>query len=552
MDLDLLRRAGFGNSSTPMRRFAFVLFIGCVVAATGCREKPVTATPPTAAPAPAGPVLRLHFAGLNHIATNASSAKLNTPLNSPEAVAAWKQINDRLALTLPGTLFGPTAGSPNPSALLRPLLDELAASKFLFETHDVQGATWMLTVFLDAGQRAKWSTNLWQAVGSKPVALPPMGPGTSAWSVKTVDGHLLTVASFEDCLMVSKSVPSAPLPANPTPGKHPALSANLVDLTADLARLQPMLDLPKSLAWPHLSVNVTAKGDALRSEASLKFANAAPWKLDAFRLPTNSVRDPLISFTAVQGFGEWLARLPEFKEWELKSVPNQLFTWARSDVPYNLLAAAPMPDASNTVVQAAPHALHTLGTNVQAARLGRITFTTNRTEIGWGGMPILVPFVRPAPEPGNDFLLFGSMAGIIPMGPNTNPPPAELLNQFLPRTNMVYYDWEITEAKLAQWVPIFQLAAMLSPTPSFPGAAAANQWLRAVSPKLGNTITEVTAVSPTELKAVRRSDLGLTAIELTWLARWLDNPAFPALAYPTNAMPGLPPMPGGAPKQPGK
>lgn len=552
MDLHLLRRAAFGNSITPMRRLAFVLLLACTVAATGCREKPPAPPAPKPAAAPAGPVFRLHFAGLNHIATNGSSAKLNTLLSTPEAVAARKQIHNRLALTLPGTIFGAGAARTNASALLRPLLDELAASKFLFEAHDAQGATWMLTVFLDTNQRTKWSTNLWQAVGAKPVALPSMGPGSSAWSAKTAVGDLLTVASFEDCLMVSKSAPDAPLPANPTPGKHPALSANIVDLTADLARLQPALDLPKSVAWPHFSVSVTAKGNALRSEATLKFANAAPWKLDSFRLPTNSVRDPLISFTAIQGFGDWLARLPEFKEWELKSTPNQFFTWARSDVPYNLLAAAPMPDASNTVVRAAPHALHTLGTNIAKAGIGRIAFTTNRTEIGWVGMPILVPFVRPAPEAGNDFLLFGSMAGIIPTGPNTNPPPAELLSQFLPRTNLVYYDWEITEAKLAQWVPIFQLTAMLSANPSFPGAAAANQWLRAVSPKLGNTITEVTAVSPTELKAVRRSDLGLTAIELAVLTRWLDNPAFPAFTYPTNSLPGLPPTPGGVPKLPGK
>jgi len=195
------------------------------------------------------------------------------------------------------------------------------------------------------------------------------------------------------------------------------------------------------------------------------------------------------------------------------------------------------------VVRLAPHALHTLGTNVAKAGLGRIAFTTNRTELGWVGMPILVPFVRPAPEPADDFLLFGSMAGIIPSGPNTNPPPAELLNQFLPRTNLVYYDWEITEAKLAQWVPIFQLSAMMSATPSFPGAAAAHAWLRAVSPKLANTITEVTAASPADLRAVRRSDLGLTAIELALLARWLDNPAFPAFAYPTNAMPRMPGSP---------
>lgn len=530
-----------------MRRLAFALLLGCVVAATGCREKPVPPPPPKPAPESAGPVFRLHFAGLGHIATNASAAKLNTLLNSPEAVVARKQVFDRLAVTLPETLFGVSAIRTNRSALLRPLLDDLAASKFLFETHDEQAASWLLTVFLEPDQRAKWSTNLWQAADSPPVSLPALTAGGSAWSTKTKSGHFLTVALFDDCLMVGRSATSAPSASSAAGGKagpHPALSTNLLDLVADLPRLRALLDLPAAISWPQFSVSVTAKGDALRSEATLKFANAAPWKLAAFRLPTNSVRDPLISFTAAQGFGDWLARQPEFKEWELKSAPNQFFTWARSDVPYNLLAAAPMSDASNTVVRAAPHALHTLGTNIAKAGIGRIAFTTNRTEIGWVGMPILVPFVRPAPESGDDFLLFGSMAGIIPSGPNTNPPPAELLNQFLPRTNLVYYDWEITEAKLAQWVPIFQLTAMLSPTPSFPGAAAANQWLRAISPKLGNTISEVAAVSPTELKAVRRSDLGLTAIELAVLTRWLDNPAFPALAYQTNAMPGMPTLPG--------
>ncbi|MEN9574901.1 MAG: hypothetical protein RL514_2756 [Verrucomicrobiota bacterium] len=533
-----------------MRRLALTLLLGCTVTLTACREQQPPAPAPKATPATAsaGPVFRLHFVGLESLATGTNTARLSALLNTPEAVATRKQVHDRLAQSLPDALFGPDAARTNRAALLRPLLDDLAASKFLFETHDERAASWMLTVFLNAERRARWNTNLWQAADSKPVALPAVNPGGTAWSTKTKDGSFLTLAVFDDCLMLGRSATGA-APIGSKPGPHPALSTNVIDLVADLARLQAALDLPKSVAWPHFSLSVTAKGETLRSEATLKFADATPWQLAAFRLPTNSVRDPLISFTAVQGFGAWLARVPELKEWELKSTPNQFFTWARSDVPYNLHAAAPMPEASNTVVRLAPHALHTLGTNVAKVGLGRIAFTTNRTELGWVGMPILVPFVRPAPEPGDDFLLFGSMAGIIPMGPNTNPPPAELLNQFLPRTNLVYYDWEITEAKLAQWVPIFQLSAMMSATPSFPGAAAAHAWLRGVSPKLANTITEVTATSPTELHAVRRSDLGLTAIELTLLARWLDNPAFPAFAYPTNAMPT---MPGGVPKLPSK
>ncbi len=94
-------------------------------------------------------------------------------------------------------------------------------------------------------------------------------------------------------------------------------------------------------------------------------------------------------------------------------------------------------------------------------------------------------------------------------------------------------------------MPTLQLVSMLSMNFSS-GNGFGHRWLTNSAPKLGNTITEVTAVSPTELRAVRRSDLGLTAVELALLARWLDNPAFPAFAYPTNMMPGLPPTPGAA------
>ena len=100
-----------------------------------CREKPPAAPTPKSA-APAGPVFRLHFAGLDSLATGTNTARLNDLLNNPEAVATRKQLHDRLAQTLPDVLFGPDAARTNRSALLRPLLGELAASKFLFETHD--------------------------------------------------------------------------------------------------------------------------------------------------------------------------------------------------------------------------------------------------------------------------------------------------------------------------------------------------------------------------------------------------------------------------------
>ena len=109
-----------------MSRFAFTLVLGCAALALACREQPAAAPAPkpTSSAPTSGPVFRLHFAGLQHVATNASSAKLNALLNTPEAVATRKQVHDRLAVTLPSTLFGPSANT-NAGALLRPLLDEI-------------------------------------------------------------------------------------------------------------------------------------------------------------------------------------------------------------------------------------------------------------------------------------------------------------------------------------------------------------------------------------------------------------------------------------------
>ncbi|MSU28496.1 MAG: hypothetical protein EXS27_11360, partial [Pedosphaera sp.] len=184
-----------------MRRLALTLLLCCAVLLAACRDKPPAAPTPKSA-APAGPVFRLHFAGLDSLATGTNTARLNDLLNNPEAVATRKQVYDRLARTLPDVIFGPGSSRTNRSALLRPLLDELAASKFLFETHDEQAASWMLTVFLNAERRARWSTNLWQSADSTPVSLPAANPGGTAWSTKTKGNHLLTLALFDDCLML--------------------------------------------------------------------------------------------------------------------------------------------------------------------------------------------------------------------------------------------------------------------------------------------------------------------------------------------------------------
>ena len=82
------------------------------------------------------------------------------------------------------------------------------------------------------------------------------------------------------------------------------------------------------------------------------------------------------------------------------------------------------------------------------------------------------------------------MAGIFPAAPSNQPLPPELLAQLTSRTNLVYYDWEITGDRLRQWRQLDQVLSMLTPDnlPQLPGAAAGPQWLAVLSPLLGNTL----------------------------------------------------------------
>lgn len=127
------------------------------------------------------------------------------------------------------------------------------------------------------------------------------------------------------------------------------------------------------------------------------------------------------------------------------------------------------------------------------------------------------------------------MAGTFPAAPSNQPLPAELLAQLISRTNLVYYDWEITGQRLVQWHQINQAFSVL-PTPGklpeISAPTAGPQWLVAISPLLGNSATDILLTSPQELTLVRKSHLGLTGFELVALVKWLEAPEFPGVDLP--------------------
>jgi hypothetical protein len=108
-------------------------------------------------------------------------------------------------------------------------------------------------------------------------------------------------------------------------------------------------------------------------------------------------------------------------------------------------------------------------------------------------------------------------------------------------TNLVYYDWEITEDRLPQVRSLTDFLFVLSGSgQQFIAAdAPAQKWLDAVAPKLGNCGTVGTIVSSNEVALVRNGSIGLTAFELTMLKGWIASPNFPLSARMDRVRPSL-------------
>jgi hypothetical protein len=128
-------------------------------------------------------------------------------------------------------------------------------------------------------------------------------------------------------------------------------------------------------------------------------------------------------------------------------------------------------------------------------------------------------------------------AGIFPVEPSTNAAPPQLFKALTSQSDLLYYDWELTQARLTHLRPMLQIAAMFLTIPPMSTNSTAAKWLDAVEPRLGNSVTEVSMVAPQELQFLRTSHLGLTGLELLTLANWLEATNFPKINFKVGFQP---------------
>jgi hypothetical protein len=492
-------------------------------------------------PAQTDLIARVHFAGAGQISADPNHFAFTNEFCSTEARALESQTLDKLARA-PGAWFKSklAPGAGDGAAQLRPLLDDLLKSEWVFEMRDEPGSPeYALAIRLSPARAQLWSQNL-AAVLQSWTGIGISQDKSGNWELKKHEPpNLFQFSRFGDWVVIDCGQDKLSLREQILPVPTRPLVPESNWLTADLnwPRLAQLFPALAGFDFPKIQMQAVGRGGNLQLTGKFTLAQPLP-PLEKWRVPTGTIHQPLVSFTAARGVGPWLAKQGWMRSFEIQPQPDQLFVWALAQIPFQTYAAEPVPDARAALAQLNQRL--SADANWQRNFFMPLTMTNVNDEISWRGLPFITPFVQALHEPAGDFLV----GGFFPNPPKGPPLPPELLAP-LNQPNLVYYHWEATAGRLKELPQLSQLLLVLTRHEQVNTASAAGKWLDRIEPALGNAVTEVTQTAPNELAFKRTAGGGLTAIELLAFVDWLEAPKFPALDLrmpPPRVRPGQKPF----------
>jgi len=510
------------------------------VVVSGCYDKADSSTSNL-------PLLRTHFAGMTQVIQGTNASKLRDVWALPASQDVRKQALDKIS-SAPFQLWQKSlpAGAQNNAKLLRPLLDDLVTAESFIELNGAKAQfDSVIAAQLDDQRAHLWSTNLWQtAMAWKFPAPKPLATG-SGWETHA-NGITLQFQEQKNWVLLGwsagklKAIATLAETAVKSGRPIPASMGSILELDADfpaISRYNPLIakfHLPVSqfIISPHRD------GEYLRTEGKFILAQPLKWKFEPWKIPTNHISDPLVSFTVAQPIAAALESIPGFRDLGIVKTPTQVCGWSQGSGTFRTYWAFPSPDASNTLHRVGPKLEGFIKRFLEKPPGGLID-VTNRSQIVWQGLPLMIPSLSAISSGDSDYIL----AGLLPPAPTTKQAPRELLAQFEGRTNLLSYDWEITENRLTQAKLLYQIVDMTHLRTLVGTNAPTAKWVEQAARKLGNTVTEVTLDSPKELKLVRKSPMGLTGFELASVLRWMDSQGFPLDYQPPPPAKHTPPAP---------
>ena len=538
----------------------FFLGIGCEQSRAG--EPANTLTPAGLSP---DTVLRVHWRGRDDLGIMAGAYYFMRLWELPQSGRVEVQTLARLA-TVPWPLSpGQTASTNQAAALLYPLLADVVWSESYSEIRQAahQPAEFVFAIRLDPSHEPLWQTNL-AAVTESLTGLRsrPAPDGRFGWSLEKRDppGHirltrvgqwtLVSAGPDQNHLLAEVS---ARIQRDHAPCAWQR-SGDWLEADADLLRLKTLL--PRSVGTevtrlglltsspavsansnlspdlPRLSLAVNGDGGHVLTRADLTFPGPLPAGLQPWAVPANLIHAPLMSFTAARGVRPWLAAWQTWSNLQIGLPPDQIYSWSLPGGMFQTYFAAPLPNAAAEVNALSAHLLDQA--NPWLAARGYFGFESGPDSNGvvWGKSPAIQPFVKSVAADGADGVACGGLIPETGAPAKTNffyyhPSFPALLQEMSGRTNLVYYHWELTGARIQSCLYIGQFLSAISRHPQLPLDSASAVWMKTVVPRLGNCTTTVTLIGPNQLSFSRSSTVGFTAAELNLLAVWLESPQFP-------------------------
>ncbi len=550
---------GTGINHTFLGLLAALVF----AAGASCKKSETSVPPATRAASALSPdnVARVHWLGKQSLGVQASAYYFMRLWGLPESAKLEAQTLDKLSLAPWRLLRGEPAVANAPTALVRPLLENLLMAESYLEARQSAArpieVAWAIRT--DDPHADLWRTNLAVVVASLTgIQTLVLQDGGRGWSMTNQDASKLVqltrvgewtvagVAQHTNALLnefVARiQRDGAPFAARAT---NFWLQADL-DLSRVAGALSNTWNLTADL--PRISVRVTGDGGNVLTSGDLTFAKPLQLELEPWNIPTNLIREPLATFTAARGFKPWLAGQKFWTDLSLGTPPGQFYFWALQGVPYQTYFAAPLPDASNRVQQLTGHLMEKA--NPWLASHNYVSFERSPDSNGatWGKLPSVLPFIKSVGV-GPGAMVFGGL--LADAGADTHRPlPAGLIQDVLQRTNLVYYDWEITGPRIDSCLYLGQFLRQISRHASLPLDSASAALLGPLVIRLASCATLVTYTGTNQLSFIRKSTAGFTGAELHLLADWLESPQFPRGLHTFLAPPDAPPVGGPPPTVP--
>jgi hypothetical protein len=486
--------------------------------------------------------VQFHCAGGAQLAGNTNLTALRKVL----ALRSTTNFEDLSLTRIAGLLRSRLRLGTNPAAAstIEPLLSDVAGAESLgsFDCASSRDLAFILSLRLDGNRAQVWHENLARAFDGS--GEPYASEGFNGWRWNTGASNSFWIIPAQDWLLAGSGDEFLPLQAEylqkvKAQGRPaPPLQSNWLEADIDTQRLGGWLRLLKPA---QIRLTVAPKEDGLRVAMQVKYARSIPWKPEPCQIPVDLIRGQIISFTAGQDVAAFLTLNPALCHLDYNPLTNQFYFWALGQMPLLNYMAWPVANATNALQQLATEAPGAFNADLKRFNGTELVWQPDAHRLFLQNVRMFVPGLEAVRDDDGQFLYVSSF----PSSSKRKPAPDALLAQVKGRTNLVYYDWEVTGMRLQEWQMLSKMIANRSvgqDKGAMEAFATENKWMGGLMSLVGNTVTEITRVAPDELSLVRTSPLGFTAVELTLLSDGLCDANAGPIQSPPRSGPAIPPL----------